>query len=376
MSTDHIAPDTQTPPPANRRFPWGTVWIVAGLLCIAVIAYHAKSGPTSPRIANPGVEGTPRPVDFLFGFDHWIDLWQIFTIFSVPALLIACIIAWRRNPGSPIVMMAAITTLIVWQDPYMNWAPYAVYNPELWHWPVDWPWVSLSPTVEPFVVIGYVMFQFGPYFPAVWILRKIQARKPVTSFVWRHPLVSLGSLIFVIGFLFDMVLELTLVRTGLYIYSQVIPFGSIFTGTTFQFPLLWESVMVTFVMVPAGLLVYRDDTGKTVAEKLAQRSRLLLNRPRLGTLLVMFVIINVAYFAYGLGFTLIRLSGTATSVACPWPYPEAKVYDPQGYYEENGAQGPFAVGIMSTWMTGQPDGRPDVVPGSRSDRCAPESADE
>ena len=108
-------------------------------------------------------------------------------------------------------MMAAITTLIVWQDPFMNWAPYAVYNPELWHWPVDWPWVSLSPTVEPFVVIGYVMFQFGPYFPAVWILRKVQAQAGSDSFVWRHPLVSLGGLIFVIGFLFDMVLELTLV---------------------------------------------------------------------------------------------------------------------------------------------------------------------
>lgn len=373
MSTDHLTSGTESPTsPQRRRFPWGIAWLVAAAACIAVIAHHARSGAVSPRIRNPEVVGTPRPVDFLFGFDHWIDLWQIFTIFSVPALLIVCIIAWRRNPGSPIVMMAAITTFIVWQDPYMNWAPYAVYNPELWHWPEDWPWVSLSPTVEPFVVIGYVMFQFGPYFPAVWILRKLQSRNEVDAFVWRHPLLTLGSLIFVIGFLFDMVLELTLVRTGLYIYSQVIPFGSIFTGTTFQFPLLWESVMVTFVMVPAGILVYRDDTGRTVAEKLAHRSRLFLSRPRLGMLVVMFVIINVAYFAYGLGFTLIRVSGAATSVACPWPYPEAKVYDPQGYYEENGAQGPFAVGIMSTWMSGQPDGRPDVVPGSRSNRCASE----
>ena len=86
-----------------------------------------------------------------------------------------------------------VTTLIVWQDPIMNWAPYAVYNPQLWHWPEDWPLVSLSPTVEPFIVIGYVMFYFGPYFPAIWILRKLQARRPVDSFVWRHPLISLGA---------------------------------------------------------------------------------------------------------------------------------------------------------------------------------------
>ena len=38
----------------------------------------------------------------------------------------------------------------------------------------------------------------------------------------------------------------------MYIYSQVIPWGSIFTGTTFQFPLIWESFSVCFVMVPAG----------------------------------------------------------------------------------------------------------------------------
>ena len=32
--------------------------------------------------------------------------------------------------------------------------------------------MSLSPTVEPFLVIGYIMFYLGPYFPAIWILRK------------------------------------------------------------------------------------------------------------------------------------------------------------------------------------------------------------
>ena len=71
--------------------------------------------------------------------------------------------------------MGIVTTLIVWQDPIMNWSPYAVYNPQLWHWPEDWPLVSLSPTVEPFLVIGYIMFYLGPYFPAIWILRKLQA---------------------------------------------------------------------------------------------------------------------------------------------------------------------------------------------------------
>ena len=53
--------------------------------------------------------------------------------------------------------------------------------------------VSLSPTVEPFIVFGYVMFYFGPYFPAIWILRKLQAKQAREAFVSRHPLVSLGG---------------------------------------------------------------------------------------------------------------------------------------------------------------------------------------
>ena len=77
----------------------------------------------------------------------------------------------------------------------------------------------------------------------------------------------------VIGFIFDAILETSLVRTGLYIYSQAIPFGTLFAGTTFQFPLIWESLSVTFVMIPAAILVYRDDTGKSVAEKLAAKAQ-------------------------------------------------------------------------------------------------------
>src|SRR5207245_6966102 len=145
------------------------------------------------------------------------------------------------------------------------------YYPQLWRWPEVWPLVSLSPTVEPFLVIGYIMFYLGPYFPAIWILRKIQTRRPVASFVWRHPLISLAAIILPIGFVFDMMLEVTLVRTGFYIYSQVIPSGSLFVGQPYQFSLICESLMVTFVMIPAGVLVYRDDRGRTGAEQLAQR---------------------------------------------------------------------------------------------------------
>jgi hypothetical protein len=374
MTTERTKAPSATPETVPKRSTAGSGWAwlfaIVGVSAVVAIAWNARNYPDA-RVGNPEVTGAPRPVAPLFGFAHWLGLLQVFTIVAVVGLIVAFVWGWRRYGAHPVLLMGLVTTIIVWQDPIMNWAPYAVYNPRLWHFPESWPLVSLSPTIEPFVVIGYVMFQFGPYFPAIWILRRIQARRPVDSFAWRHPLISLGVLIFVVGFIIDMILEVTLVRTGMYIYSHVIPFGSIFAGTPHQFPLLWESSLVTLVMIPAGVLVYRDDTGRTVAEKLAQRVRLFPSRPALGSFLMMLVIVNVAYLVYGAAFTAIKWSKTATSVACPWPYPDAKVFDPQGFYEKNGQQGPYSVGIWSTWMTGQPHGRPDVQLASDSDRCTP-----
>ena len=245
---------------------WGSLVVVA----LGLIAYYARTGATSPRIANPAVTGAPRPVEYLLGWTQWTEFNQVMTVFLMVSLIIACALAWRRRPGHPYVLMALASTAIVWQDPIMNWAPFAVYDPRLWHWPVDWPLANMSPTVEPFIVVGYASFYFGPFFPANWILRRLQARRPMDSFVWRHPLISLAALIFAVGFIVDVILEVAMIQTGLYIYSQVVPFGSIFVGTPFQFPLIWESSLVTLVMIPAGLLCYRDDTGRTQAEKLAQ----------------------------------------------------------------------------------------------------------
>jgi Spirocyclase AveC-like len=373
MTTEETKLEHTEPRVETTERSW--IGLLLGFTALAAVAVffgvNARKGVGSPRVGNPEVEGTPRPVEPLFGWTNWLPLLEIFTVITMVIIIVLWLVNWRRNPRNPTLMMAIVTTLIVWQDPIMNWSPYAVYNPQLWHLPEDWPLVSLSPTVEPFVVIGYVMFYLGPYFPAIWILRRLQAKRPPDSFVWRHPLISLAAIIFPIGVVLDAFLEITLVRTGMYIYSQVVPWGSIFAGEPHQFPLIWEVVAVTFVMIPAGVLLYRDDTGRTVAEKLAQRARIFVKRPRLGMFIVMFVIINVAYFCYGGVFAIIKATKVSTSVACPWPYPEAKVYDPQGFYEENGQEGPYSVGIMSTWLSGQPDGRPDVELGAKGERCAP-----
>jgi hypothetical protein len=375
VSTPATAPTTaDTGGPARTSRAWRVVAaLAASAVTVFAIAVH-RSGASAERIANPNVTGAPRPVEPLFGFDHWITVHQVGLVIMMIVLVTGFVIGWRRRPGHPILLMVLATTLLVWQDPIMNWAPYAVYNPDLWHWPVTWPLVSLSPTVEPLIVIGYATFYMLPFFPAVFVLRRIQARRPVESFVWRHPLLSLSALILVIGFVFDAFLEIFLVRTQLYIYSHIIPWGSYAPGKWYQFPLIWESVLVCTVMIPAGVLLYRDDTGRTQAEKMAQRLRFLRGRPALGTFAVMFAVVNFTYlFLYGGAFALMKVTGSASSVGCPWPYQETKVYDPQGFYEEAGQPGPYFPGIWSGWQSGQPDGRPQVDPPADGGRCAPDN---
>jgi hypothetical protein len=364
-----VSASTRTPrprPPLWLLLPLGIVLQIA----LLGVLYNIRRGAVAERIASPGVVGVPRPVDFLFGKSDWIVMQEVGLVLLMMSLVAIGAVFWQRYPRHPVLLMAIAATGLVWIDPVMNWAPYAVYNPQLTHWPETWPLVSLSPTVEPFVVLGYATFYVAPFFPAVWVLRRMQARRPADSFVWRHPLIVLSAMIFVIGFVYDAILEIVCVRTGLYIYSQVIPFGSLWAGEWYQFPLLWESALVTLVMIPAGVLLYRDDTGRTQAEKLAQRVRGFRTRPALGTFLVMFAILNVAYLVYGGAFAVVRATGSATSVACPWPFPEAKVYDPQGRYEKAGQPGPYFPGIWSGWQSGQ-SGRPDVHSAPEGGRCAP-----
>lgn len=349
----------------RRRSPWLIVVAVAGLVLLGLIVHNARYGAVSPRIRNPDDDGARHPLsDPLFGYQHWIVTVEIFSYLALISIIALIVVLWRRHPKHPYLLMTIAVTTLAWLDAPMNWVTFAAYNPDLWHWPEDWPLVSLSPTVEPLFIAAISMFVVPPFFPAIWALRRLQARRSTDAFVWRHPLISLASFVFAFGFVYDFAMEAICVRLGLYSFTQVIPFGSVFVGTRWQFPLLWQSSLISILMIPAAVMIYRDDTGRTVAEKLAQRSKIFTARPALGSFVVMLVVVNLAFMAYGLAYTAItRWSGAATSVICPWPWPSAKVYDPQGFYQQSGAPGPFSTGIWSTWESGQPEGRPEVEKG-------------
>jgi Spirocyclase AveC-like len=145
----------------RRRSPWNVLGIGAALVVLGLIVHNARYGAVSPRIRNPNDAGSPhRLLHPLFGFEHWIVLVEIFSYVALVSIFTLVVVLWRRYPKHPYLLMTLAITTLAWLDPVMNWATFAAYNPDLWHWPEDWPLVSVSPTIEPLFIAAIVMFVF------------------------------------------------------------------------------------------------------------------------------------------------------------------------------------------------------------------------
>ncbi|WP_280269010.1 spirocyclase AveC family protein [Nocardia wallacei] len=347
-------------------------WAVAAISTVVILATSEKHGPASPDNRNPNGADTPLPVEPLLSGIDWVTVGQVAALVLFVATVFVSVRVWRRHPGHPVILMVIASSTLLWLDPYNNWAIGLVYNPRLWHFPRDWPWLNISPIIEPLTSFVYAPYILLPYFVSLPILRVLQRRRRPDAFVSRHPLMSLAVLTFVCGVIWDAAQEVFLVRTQFLTYSHVIEFGTLDAGKNSQFPMLMASVLITIVMIPASLLLYRDDTGRSQAEKIARRFGFHGRHPKLATFLVMAVALNIAMFGFSTSFWVVRATGAASTVACPWPYPTAKTWDPRGYYESQGAPGPFTAGAASTWQIGQPDGRPVDID-RESQRCDPAS---
>src|ERR1700712_3617144 len=108
MSPEQSAPLTADENPASPQRSdkrgWGG-WIAGAALAAFTLFFIANCRVAlDPRVANPNVQGRPRPVRFLFGLDY-ITFLHIATVVMLLVLLVVFIRGWRRNPGSPVMLM-------------------------------------------------------------------------------------------------------------------------------------------------------------------------------------------------------------------------------------------------------------------------------
>lgn len=297
--------------------------------------------------AVPGVRSGSFADAPLFGFPYWARFFEIATVvlFGVTLTILLTNCIQRRRVTTGTIFFAAAMVLYV-LDPIGNWAPYAVYDPQMVHFPVSWPWAAIAPNIEPLVgVFGYFGFYVGIPVLCVKVVQDwLIPRLPVDSFVVRHPLVTLVAHTVVLGFILDATIEILMIHTGVLSYLQVVPFGSVWEGTRYQFPLLWQSLATTLPFIAVALLWWRDDNGRSNAELLAQRWRPLNKMGRLGTFVLVSVAMLLGYLAFVTPYAVIHKAGWATATAQPYLFCGTAVPDPNGLMKLNRQPGPYIAG--------------------------------
>jgi hypothetical protein len=324
--------------------------VAVGVVAVAYAALNSGRSVADTRIGRPEGSFVPARTELL-GISNWYLYFEIGSLVMFFAVWGTSIVrSRRRGKPTPTLLMIAVTTSLTWLDPIMNWAPYAAYDPRMFHFNVDWFWFNLAPTVEPWaVIIGYGYFFLIPAWFTLAVYRRVAAKAPFGSWLLRRAKLAVLALSVPICIVWDGVMEATFVQMGFYTYTEVIPWGSIFDGTPHQFPLIWEAALFGIMLSVAAPLMWVDDTGRTWSETVARRTKIFANRPYIGAFVIAWAVMSVVYIGYGLSFGIIRATGIATSTAQHWRYPEAKVFDPQGYYQRDGETGPFMIGTWAGW---------------------------
>jgi hypothetical protein len=331
------------------------------LLAIAAVTFIAMNVQTGlepgrdDRILNPSPAGThvydgvPRAHEPFLGVENWPRVMEALCgIVAVGFWGTFWRLSRRRGRVHPGIVIGIATTALMLVDPFINWAGFVVYDPRLLHLPIDWPYVSIAPNIEPLIgVVGYPFYFLIPGVLAAFLYRRVVSpRFPMGHFVNRHPLVASFVIGMGVAVPFDVAMELLMVRTELWVYAQAVP--PVVRPGTWQWPVIVEPLLFSPSMAVTASLLVRDDSGRTVMERIANRYRWSRRRPVIGQALVAWSIIVVLYGGlYGGSFAALRLTGQMKELARPWAFEDVKVYDPQDTWKDAGEAGPFYDGGLA-----------------------------
>ncbi len=356
----------QAPSPTSHTVPLGIVaetrrvkpvkwWAAVGGACVAlqvwVFAAWILSGDATPTKPGP----SPMPT------------WMLVSVRAQEAAGVIAAIAvgyfvlirpWRRAGHITLDGMLVLCFLgIWWQDPMINYSQAAgTYNAHLLNfgsWTTKIPgWLSPNGQLLPEPVIwtttAYMTAVFGAVVMSNIVMRKAKERFPGLG--------TVGLIAVCLGFflVFDLLVELVWVRTGIYFYPGAIRSLSIFPGRYYQFP-VYEVFLFGGSWAAWGCLRYfRDDKGRTVAERGIDDMRATPRQKTWLRFLALVGIVNVLYLWCNVGWQLFALHadawpkditsrsymtdglcGPGTTYACPGPdvpinRPDSDHIDPLG----------------------------------------------
>lgn len=223
---------------------------------------------------------------------------------------------WRREGrlSSDAMIVIATTTVWFWDFSPSYIVDQVLYNSHMFNrgsWGLHaWPgWVSpaghLLPEPLLFVPPAYIVLVLSQVMFICWLLRKLRERRPST-----------GAATFIVAiiaglFFVDSLVEIAVLRTGLYAYPAAIRAFALFPGTTYQFPLS-EGILFGGLGLGAIAILkfFKDDRGHTFVETGIERLKIGDTKKQALRLLAIYGWIHSAFFMlYMMPATLVAVNG-------------------------------------------------------------------
>ena len=343
---DRPAPPELEPRPVNPV----KIWAATGAGFIALQGYVYSAWILSGDAVRTPTGPTPVP-----GYMRW-------SAHASEVIVVGLVIffgygflvrPWRRERRVTLdgLLYLAFFTLY-WADPLLNygqtWATYNSVFFNLGSWTMHIPgWIAPRNNLfpEPLLWAGglYPTWMFGATIMAGAVMRRAKQRRPAIG--------TLGLLGTCLAFfmVFDFVSELTFMRLGLYTYAGSIDWLTFFHGHYYQFP-VYEVLLFPLAWTGfAALRYFRDDKGRTFAERGIDNLRISPAKKNglrflalAGALNVLFFISNVPLAWFGLqadtwphdiqkrSYLTDGICGPGTHYACPGP--AVPILKPEGVH--------------------------------------------
>ena len=261
--------------PQSRKAKPVKWWASAGCLFAGVTvwswAWWIGSGDAHPAPKGP----TPIPTSQLIS----ARFWEVVCVVGAATMAYHFLVKpWRRERRFTLDGMLLLSWLLVWalQDPMLNYFTnnfhYSAVFINLGSWTSHIPgWIAPRSHLmgEPLLFVGgvYMFVMFGGTLFGCWCMRRAKARWPRIG--------TAGLIAVAVGVLavVDLVMEVLWLRLGLYSFSGAIRWLTLWPGRYYQFP-VYEAVCVGAVWGGiASLRYFKDDRGKTKAERGADEVR-------------------------------------------------------------------------------------------------------
>jgi hypothetical protein len=326
------------------RLGWGIV--VACYLVFAFTTLVTLQSGLHGDIRRTNPDPGPAPYPPFLGFDNWpmVVAWN-----AVPTTLIFMgAVTWlsirqRRIHWSVIVAIACMPAGAL--DPIANWAVFAVFDSRMVHFPFSWPYLNVSPDLEPALSFlgGYASY----YLLNGWGLLKghdllIASRIRPDSWLGRHRLAAVFLGAFVLAIPVNAFVQFLWLKVRIFIYTEAV--GPVLEIGHVHLPLIMV-VYDCFIFAMVAVVCVRDDRGNLVlVDRICKslphrRGRLAITFTR-ETLVATTVL--VASFAVPLAVLAgLRVAQLSKPSYDEYPFPTVKVYDPYGNLQRAGKPGPF-----------------------------------